>query len=340
MLSRFLPAAAGAALVLGVWAGQARALDLPCPLPAGWRLEQQFTLPRRGADQRAIGGFSAAHVDPASDALWLLSDLGEGSLSIWTGLSAAVAGVGPPRLQRSLPLERQPLDGEGLVPLNGQLWVASEGRRTAERPAELLRFDGTTGRLLQSVQLPADWLAAPDQGLASNSGPESLALWRQPDGRPALLMAAERPLLQDPPRHARVLRWQWRPGQDPSREAPAASPQGALLLPHGEGWGLTDLLVVQPSGHLLALLRRFQFLDRWQNRLALYPMPAAGQGRPAAPVAEWDLLALGLEPDNWEGLTAVGRPPLEEGPLLVLVSDDNLNPLQANRLALLAPRCP
>jgi hypothetical protein len=224
------------------------------------------------------------------------------------------------------------------VQLEGQLWVASEGRRTPTRPAELLRFDARSGRLLQSVDLPADWQPGPDRGLDSNAGPESLALGYQADGRPFLLMAAERPLLQDPPRHVRLLRWQWQPGQDHLLLAPTPLPQGALLLPHGDGWGLTDLLVVQPGGRLLGLLRHFQAPDRWQIRLALYPLPTPGQARPAAPLASWDLLAIGLEPDNWEGLAA--GPVLADGrAVLVLVSDDNLNPFQANRLAMLSPRC-
>jgi hypothetical protein len=336
---RCLSGAWATVLLCGLWAGQARALELPCPVPAGWDLVQKASLPRQGADGRRIGGFSAASFGAASDELWLLSDLPQGSLSLWTGLTATLQGKGSPQLLRSLPLEREPMDGEGLVRLNGQLWVASEGRRTELRPAELLRFDAATGRLLQRVDLPADWQTAPNRGLASNAGPESLALWRQADGRPALLMAAERPLLQDPPRHVRVLRWQWPTGADRSRMAPSPSPQGALLLPYGDDWGLTELLVVQPSGRLLALLRRFQFPNQWQIRLALYPMPEPGQARPAAPLAQWDLLAAGLEPDNWEGITA--GPPLNDGrPVLVLVSDDNLNPLQDNRLALLAPRCP
>lgn len=336
---RGLSGAWATVLLLTCWAGQARALELPCPVPAGWDLVQQVSLPRQGADGRRIGGFSAASFGAASDELWLLSDLPQGSLSLWTGLTATLQGKGAPQLLRSLPLEREPMDGEGLVRLNGQLWVASEGRRTELRPAELLRFDAATGRLLQRVDLPADWQPAPDRGLASNAGPESLALWRQADGRPALLMAAERPLLQDPPRHVRVLRWQWPPAADRSRMAPSPAPQGALLLPYGDDWGLTELLVVQPFGRLLALLRRFQFPNQWQIRLALYPMPEPGQARPAAPLAQWDLLAAGLEPDNWEAITA--GPPLKDGRLvLVLVSDDNLNPLQDNRLALLAPRCP
>lgn len=338
MLRRLHGAVWALALLLGCSDGSARALTLPCPIPAGWDLVQQLNLPRRDGDGRRIGGFSAASFSAAHDSLWLLSDLNQGSVSIWTGISAAARGGPSPQLQRSLPLQREPMDGEGLVLLNGQLWVASEGRRSDRRPAELLRFDAASGRLLQTVDLPADWQPAPGQGLASNAGPESLALWRQADGRPALLMASERPLLQDPSRHVRLLRWQWRSGQDPARMAPTPTPQGALLLPFGDNWGLTELLVVEPGGVLLGLLRRFQVPNQWQIRLALYPIPHPSQARPAAPLAEWDLLASGLEPDNWEGLAA--GPQLADGSaLLLLVSDDNLNPFQANRLAMLRPRC-
>ena len=151
-------------------------------------------------------------------------------------------------------------------------------------------------------------------------------------------MAAEQPLLQDPPRHVRLLRWQWQPGQDLGQLAPEAVALGALLLPHGDRWGLTDLLVLQPSGQLLALLRQFTFPNQWQIRLALYPNPDRLQGRPAAPLAQWDLLRPGLEPDNWEALTP--GPSLADGtPVLLMVSDDNLSPFQANRLAMVVPRC-
>ena len=148
-------------------------------------------------------------------------------------------------------------------------------------------------------------------------------------------MAAEQALLQDSPHQVRLLRWQWPAGADPARDDPRPQPQGALLLPRQEGWGLTDLLVPQP-GQLLALLRRFEVPDRWQIRLALYPLPPAGSPDPVAALAQWDLIAAGLAPDNWEGLSL--GPPLADGrPTLLLVSDDNLNPLQANRLALLTP---
>ncbi|MFO8237846.1 MAG: esterase-like activity of phytase family protein [Prochlorococcaceae cyanobacterium] len=312
---------------------------LPCPLEAGWRLERQLELPRRAPDGREVGGFSAVQLDPATNQLLLLSDATEGALLRWSRLEER----GIPRLLEVLPLHR-PMDGEGLVVLNGQFWVASEGRRTAERPAQLLRFEAGSGRLLEALSLPAAWQPGPGTGLASNGGPESLLLLPPAagGGPAALLMAAEQPLLQDPPDAVRLLRWQWPAGTDPHTATPTPLPQGALRLPE-TGWGLTDLLAVEP-GRLLALKRRFEAPRSWRIRLALYSLPppaadATGEqaaSQPLEPLAVWDLIAAGLAPDNWEGLSP--GPPLADGrPTLLLASDDNFNPLQANRLALLTP---
>jgi len=249
---------------------------------------RQLQLPRRlGA--AAIGGFSAAHYDAARDSLWLLSDLPSGSLSRWGGLAAAAA----PSLLELIPLRSGParalpaaIDGEGLVPLAGSWWVASEGRRSAERPAQLLRFAMPAGTLIAALDLPAAWQPGPGRGLASNGGPESLLLLpglRRSDP-PALLLATELPLLQDPPRQLRLLRWWWPPGADPATAAPQPVSQGALLLPLDPGWGLTDLLAAGPE-RLLGLLRRFEPPDRWQIRLALYPLPPLHSTAAAAPLA-------------------------------------------------------
>jgi hypothetical protein len=321
-------------------AGAAAALPLPCPTDTGWLVERQITLPRRSPAGEAIGGFSAAQYDHATDSLLLLSDLPSGMALRWTGLGRSPE----PELQQLTALRSGPgqllpaaMDGEGLVVLGSQWWVASEGRRNPDRQAQLLRFSATSGELVAAIALPAAWQPGLGQGLASNAGPESLLLLSGADHlqRPVLLMAAEQALLQDSPHQVRLLRWQWPAGADPARDDPRPQPQGALLLPRQEGWGLTDLLVPQP-GQLLALLRRFEVPDRWQIRLALYPLPPAGSPDPVAALAQWDLIAAGLAPDNWEGLSL--GPPLADGrPTLLLVSDDNLNPLQANRLALLTP---
>ncbi|CAK6688805.1 esterase-like activity of phytase family protein [Synechococcus sp. CBW1107] len=307
---------------------------LPCPLSAGWELVAHGVLPSKAADGRSLGGFSAAASDPTDGSLWLLSDREEPELiPIWD-----LAGLGqrPLRLGERLPLRSAngdpfpaPLDGEGLVLEGNDLWIVTEERRSADRPAQLLRFDRRSGHLREALLLPEAWRAAPGQGLGVNQGPESLT---RLSGSPlTLLLAAERPLLQDRRDQLRLLTY-----------GPAGfRPMGFLLLtlpaPH---WGLTELLA-PPGGGLLGLVRGFEPPASWWAQLLQLPVPGAAASVQAnevqAPLARWDLLVSGLPPDNWEGL-ALGAPLADGRPTLLLVSDDNFNPLQANRLARLAPR--
>jgi hypothetical protein len=322
----------------------------PCPVPAGWDLLAQAGLPREGLDGRPIGGFSAAVVEPGlgpapESVLWLLSDAPQPFLLPVRGVEKL--GTAPLRIGRRIPLTTatgepfpQPLDGEGMVLQGEDLWIVSEGRRTAERPAQLLRFDRRSGRLRQALELPEDWRPSPGRGLGANQGPESLTLLPPPFN--SLLLAAERPLLQDPQGQVRLLAFgPLASALSPARR-PALGPLGAFDLPlEGPDWGLTDLLAWPGQGGpvgLLGLIRGYEAPTRWWARLVLLPLPDPAAA-PRWPLRQWDLLAAGLTPDNWEAL-AVG-PPLSDGrPTLLLVSDDNFNPLQASLVARFAPRCP
>ena len=350
---------------------------LPCPLEAGWEALLTLRLPRLDVSGRPSGGFSAVAYDPSTDLLELLSDSPQGFVQRWSGLRHLVAAAQRGRAEAAQTLEPRDglvlrsgdaqlpreMDGEGLVRVGSDLWVASEGRRSASRPAQLLRFEAASGALRQALELPTAWQPAPGRGLEANKGPESLALWRQASGADTLLMASETALLQDPAGQARLLEWQL------SASGATARPLRSLALPGGGVWSLTELLVVpQPHGAagLLALLRRFEEPDRWGARLVLYPSPArtatasefgatpapaaaqspangeANRTSPMAPIHSWTLLANGpgnpgLPPDNWEGLS--WGPTLADGrATLVLISDDNFSPFQANWLAVLAPR--
>ncbi|MEA5441559.1 esterase-like activity of phytase family protein [Cyanobium gracile] len=314
---------------------------LPCPAEAGWELVARARLPRRDANGQASGGFSAAGYQSDTDALLLLSDAPQGRVSAWSG----VRRLGRVPLQPLFQLDltgspRAPLpaeiDGEGLVVLGERLWVASEGRRRTARVAQLLAFDRDSGQLEHAYALPADWRPAPGRGLGANQGPESLALLRRPGQADRLLMAAESPLLQDPPGQVRLLGWTFGP------TSAVARPLARLAIPAGAGWGLTDLLVVDaasPAPGLLALLRRFQAPDQWQILLAHYPLPD-GETEPDVvlqPLRQWDLIEAGLPPDNWEALTP-GPAQADGRPSLLLASDDNFSAFQDNHLALLVPR--
>ena len=70
-----------------------------------------------------------------------------------------------------------------------QAWIASEGRRSQDRRARLIRIDLASGRLQQELTLPQAWRTTPGQGLGSNKGPESLTALAPGD----LLLAAEAP---------------------------------------------------------------------------------------------------------------------------------------------------
>ena len=123
-------------------------LALPCPLDAGWELVRMVVLPRQGADGLPLGGFSAAAFQPGPDRLWLLSDAPQGHLVPWGGLAQLLNGMasalapGPRLLLRDA--NGQPLpegfDGEGLVLEGSNAWITSEGRRTPDRTARLIRI--------------------------------------------------------------------------------------------------------------------------------------------------------------------------------------------------------
>jgi len=311
----------------------------------------EVRLPKLDGAGKSSGGFSAASYRADRDQLWLLSDAPKGQLVGWGGLGklgkAPLRPLGVVRLRsgKGAPLP-QSIDGEGLVLLGERAWVASEGRGSPKRPTLLLGFDRRSGELQLAIPMPDEWQTATGQGLAANRGPESLTLLQR-RGKPALLlMAAETALLQDPAGQVRVLGWPLGAGM--ASVAGNPKPLQPLRLPRGDGWGLTDLLALPeaPLGAtlgapLLGLQRRFQAPDQWSNRLVLYPLPKpitpAGNAAPLAPLMSWDLKAIGLSSDNWEAITP--GPPLEDGrPTLLLASDNNFSPFQANHLARLAPR--
>jgi len=304
-------------------------------------------LPRLDGAGQPSGGFSAATYRADRDQLWLLSDAPKGQLVGWGGLGKLgklpLRQLGVVRLRSgkgaTLP---QSIDGEGLVLLGERAWVASEGRGSPKRPTQLLGFDRRSGELQLAMPMPAEWHPAPGRGLAANRGPESLTLLQRQGKAAMLLMAAETALLQDPPGQVRVLGWPLGAGMASAAGDP--KPLQPLRLPRGDGWGLTDLLALPEApleAPLLGLQRRFQQPDQWSNRLVLYPLPKpitpARNAAPLPPLMSWDLKAIGLPPDNWEAITT--GPPLEDGrPTLLLASDDNFSPFQANHLARLAPR--
>ena len=342
---------------------------LPCPLAAGWELIWEKQLPTKSATGQAIGGFSAIQLNPNLRSLLLLSDAPASFVleAKWRGsLLAPQWQLDEPQSLLNPP--EGPLDGEALVRVGQNYWMASEGRLGGLQPAALLELQavpdggssngaGSGGgvdsgggggggkfKVVGFHPLPEDWQPQLGRGLAPNQGPEALVAL--PGQR--LLIAAERPLQQDPNGQLRLLLAQL--GPKGLRYEPVGSPLAYGPEPGAAAhWGLTDLLALEPgnreqTGPLLALWRGYAEPQRWWSRLELLAPLALGtkSQEPKPPLAQWDLLAIGLGPDNWEAM-AVG-PSLADGRItLLLASDDNFNPLQANRLALIAPKrigCP
>tara|TARA_B100001939_G_scaffold339246_1_gene345800 strand:+ start:399 stop:1055 length:657 start_codon:yes stop_codon:yes gene_type:complete len=211
--------------------------------------------------------------------------------------------------------------------MGNSAWIASEGRRTPDRVARLIRININTGRQNQVLQLPSSWKELSGQGLATNQGPESLTALAPSE----LLLAAERPLLQS---------------KDPLLVPMARVNQGSevrsvstlQIQPLRKGAGLTELLALPTQRKLLALVRGFKPPLTWSAQLLLFPYPSGTDSSPPLqPVHGWNLLKAGLPPDNWEAM-AIG-PKLRDGrTTLVLGSDDNFNPRQSSWLAVMAPR--
>ena len=278
--------------------------------------------------------------------LWLLSDAKRThSVALhWQGtVRQPVFAVQAPQ-----PLQgqgSQKLDGEALVRGPGsapeRFWMASEARNPSKRPASLLELKllGSGGFAIQQQwPLPAAWQPQQGRGLRRNKGPEALV------ALPGLrfVLAAEAPLQQDSSRQLRLLLAQQQ-GQQ-MRFTPLGTPLLVSAPLQAEAhWGLTSLLPAKAAEQppLLALWRGYAEPNSWWNRLSLLPPLPLDQApsRAMAPLMRWDLRDVGLEPDNWEALTA--GPQLEDGrPTLLLASDDNFSPFQQNRLALLAPLQP
>jgi hypothetical protein len=314
---------------------------LPCPLDAGWQLLWQHELPRQSAKGKPIGGFSGMQLNNNLQQIILLSDSPTSYIvsANWHGSWLDPSWkIGEPELLQAAP--DSPLDGEALLRVGSNWWMASEARDPQIQPAELLLLNPLPGprfAIKQRFSLPHDWQPHADQGLLPNQGPE--ALLAMPGG--AFLLAPERPLRQDPPTQLRLLlaKPSLKPDKTTSVQFTALSATLPYQPPDGAEahWGLTELLRLN-TGESLALWRGYQEPNKWWSQLELFaPIPLRENAQISLkPKAQWDLIKLGLTPDNWEAMGA--GPRLADGrPTLLLASDDNFNPFQANRLALLAP---
>lgn len=337
----------------------------PCAAPSlSLELLGEARLPRMLFFQGTlVGGLSGITYDPRRGVYYALSDdrsqlaparfytleIGLEDGRLLPG-EVTVVGVTTLLAEDGAPFPARGVDPEGIaLSPSGTLYVSSEGDSRKGIPPFVreLALDGSHRR---SFRVPAAYLPAGDgqRGVRFNLGFEALTV--TPDGG-FLFTAAENALVQDGPKAAvgrrsptRLLRLDVASGE-PAGELlyladPVAAPPlvpGALTVA-----GLVELLALDGES-LLALERSYS--AGVGNSIRLYRIslagadPIAGRRRldlaaePLQPVCKellLDLAELGLALDNLEGMTL--GPTLPDGRRsLVLVSDDNFNPLQVSQ---------
>lgn len=238
-----------------------------------------------------------------------------------------------------------------LRPGTGTLLWTSEGD-VARGFGPAFHESARDGRLLREFALPSmfDADALQRRGPRDNLGLEGLAL--TPDGRHAWL-AMENALIQDGPiptasapgGPCRLTRMDLATGRATRQIAyvPDAIPLRPLIPGTLADNGISEILMLD-ADRMLVLERAYA--TGAGNSLRLYEIDtrgatdvletetlAAGNHRPAAKTLVADFAHLGLSRlDNTEGMC--WGPPLPDGKrLLVVVSDDNFNPLQTTQFA-------
>jgi len=273
--------------------------------------------------------------------------------------TVAIEGVTTILNEDGKPFAKGEVDPEGIAlsPM-GTLFISSEGVARKEIPPFVREFN-LNGQWKRSLTIPKRYLPKLEngqqvQGVGDNIGFEALTLGGISPGAIEpfrLFTATESALTQDAsPEH---------PQQGASRNRwlhYSIDPDHALLVseqlypmdmpPEGsQYYGLTEILAIDQGGHFLSLERSFG-TNGFGARLYQLSMGSAtdtiridnfkGSLPGVQPIRKkllLDLGQLGISLDNLEGMTL--GPQLPDGNRsLVLVSDDNFNPLQKTQLLL------
>ncbi len=353
-------------------------------LPLSLEFLGAYQLPKQEFQSTRLGGLSGLTYDPQLNQLYAVSDdrSNFSPARFYTVQLATVQLAVQPEIQPETQPEAQSgiqsvtlqtvtalsdragapylagsLDPEGIALSPRQsLFISSEGDSENGIAPFIDEFDLKTGAWRSSLPIPERYLPNPDKtrGVQNNQGFESLTISAiSSDAREPfrLFAAVEGSLQQDlpsepasnPPRSLRFLHYL------------VGETQNILLsehlyplepLPEGdENLGLSDLLVLDQSGHFLSLERSFGLSGFGGKIFQL----ATGGATDIAPIDSLsagvegimpiqkrlllDLGDLGIPLDNYEGLSL--GPQLPDGSRsLILVSDDNFNPLQVTEFLL------
>jgi hypothetical protein len=340
--------------------GPAPAAARGTPNPA-LRLIGATTLPHRLRFRgTTVGGLSGLDYDAAHDRWCAISDDPRMPRCYWLRLPLSADRLGPPELLELVPLQGvAQADAEALRwrPDTGTLLWSTEGdARRGLGPA--VYESARDGRLLRQLHLPTVLAMDPggQRGPRDNLGLEGLAL--TPDGR-GLWLAMENALHQDGPKPqvgqvggpCRFTLLDLASGAPLTERAyvPDAIPQPPRLPGLYADNGVSEILALNAQ-RLLVLERAYMTgrgnairlyladLDSGSDTLGM-PTLTPGQFQPLRKTLLADLSDL-PGPDNLEAMAwGPTLPATAIGPAqrtLVLLSDDNFNPLQTTRFVALA----
>lgn len=311
-----------------------------------------------------IGGLSAITYDGERDVYYVLSDdRGQADDPRFYTVSVATDGSAVTFEAVTFLLDEAgdhfdtgSIDPEGIALLDGQLLVSSEGHADIIPPIDpSVRVFALDGTQTSAYPIPDKFLPNREtqSGIEYNKAFE--ALTRSPDGQ-FLYTAVENALLQDrglnfpAESYSRVLQFDTA-GQHPLAETVyITNPVVDKGITADNG--LVELIALDNEGQFLALERSYAL--GIGNTVQLVLTSTVGATNVSGLDALWDaeadepadwipmqrtllthLADLGIDPDNVEGM-ALG-PLLDDGrQVLVLVSDNNFNPLQTTQFIVLA----
>jgi len=322
-----------------------------------------------------LGGLSAITYDAGMDVFFALSDdrgsraparfyqlaiaIGDGRLTSGDVTFTGVITLTDPAGEV---FSAGAIDPEGLALAPGRtFFISSEGDAGADPPVPpFVNEFGRDGRQLTALPVPQHYLPSPAIGVRNNLAFEPLAV--SGDGT-YLLTGTENALTQDGPATSltsgswsRLLAWDLATRRPTFEHVYPVSPIPAAPNPANGAAdnGLVEVVPLDNGGTLLAMersyavgvgntVRLFELRLDGATDVAGTPAlvnPDTGEALPFTPVDKRlvaDIRSLGVAPDNIEGM-ALG-PTLADGRrTLVLVSDDNFNPLQVTQFIALALR--
>lgn len=319
-----------------------------------------------------VGGLSGITYDPVNNIYYAISDdrsqnnparfytltinVGDGALQegdvTFTGVTTLLNASGNPFAALSL-------DPEGIaLTSDTMLYISSEGDASADLPiAPFVNAFTLGGQQTAELPVPTKFLPTATTGIRNNLAFESLTL--TPDNL-FLYTATENALLQDGPAAtreqeslSRVLKYDRLTGQSVAEYVYITDKVAEAPNPEGEfnTNGLVELLATDNNGSFLALERSFS--TGVGNTVKLYEARTQGaldvgdvanlatDGTPFEidPAMTKRLLldfaALGITPDNLEGMTF--GPTLPDGRrTLIVVSDNNFSETQVTQFVALA----